>query len=308
MEILYCAACGKIIIAPYLSALGKYYHPDCLVCTRCRAPFQDGKMVEKEGKPYCVPCYQELFVPHCSICGKALMGQYVKNLWGDLYCKVHEREFPTCSSCKRPICAPLTRGGQRYPDGRMMCTICHASVVTPNTGEAAFDKVRRFLARSGVDLGRATIPLELVDKAQLATLYSSIKALGSPDHLFGITLKSTLSLVGHPLQHQVRQIVILRGLPWEQFTAVAAHEMGHAWLCLQGIDGLTPVVEEGFCELLGYLWLQSLTTSTAKVWMSMIQNNQEKVYREGFKMALRSYQRKSLPVILAQLRTTRMFP
>jgi hypothetical protein len=307
MEILRCATCGKVIIASYLTAQGKYYHPECFVCTHCRAPFQDGKFVEKEGKPYCERCYQELFMPHCDICGKPLIGQYVKNVWGDAYCKVHEREFPVCSSCQRPICAPLTRGGQRYPDGRMICTICHDSVVTPQTGEAIFDKVRRFLVHAGVDLGHAAIPLELVDKAKLLTLSSAVKTSGSPGHIFGVTLKNVMTQAGLPVQRQAK-VAILRGLPWEQFTAVAAHEMGHAWVCLQGIDGLTPPVEEGFCELLGYLWLQSLTTPTSKVWMSMIQNNQEKVYREGFKMAWRSYQRKSLPAILAQLRIAKMFP
>ena len=60
-------------------------------------------------------------------------------------------------------------------------------------------------------------------------------------------------------ERRVRSVVVLTGLPREVFASTCAHELGHVFLHLtpgfEMAGDLAPVVAEGFCELLGYLWL-----------------------------------------------------
>ena len=57
---------------------------------------------------------------------------------------------------------------------------------------------------------------------------------------------------------QVTAILVLFGLPWLLTGSIMAHEVMHAWLRTSGYRNLAPEVEEGLCQLMALLWLESL--------------------------------------------------
>ncbi|XP_058220895.1 LIM domain-containing protein HDR3-like isoform X6 [Rhododendron vialii] len=62
---------------------------------------------------------------------------------------------------------------------------------------------------------------------------------------------------------EVTAILILYGLPRLLTGSILAHEMMHAWLRLQGYRTLSQDVEEGICQVLAHLWLESQIMSTS---------------------------------------------
>jgi len=56
---------------------------------------------------------------------------------------------------------------------------------------------------------------------------------------------------------EVTAILILYGLPRLLTGSILAHEMMHAWLRLRGYRTLSPDVEEGICQVLAHMWIES---------------------------------------------------
>lgn len=56
---------------------------------------------------------------------------------------------------------------------------------------------------------------------------------------------------------EVTAILVLYGLPRLLTGSILAHEMMHAWLRLKGYGNLRPEVEEGICQVLAHMWLES---------------------------------------------------
>ncbi|GMT00900.1 hypothetical protein PENTCL1PPCAC_23074 [Pristionchus entomophagus] len=64
-----CAKCATPIVDMVLQALGRYFHPACFRCTKCRCcldgiPFA----LDTKGEVYCMPDYHSLFAPRCASC------------------------------------------------------------------------------------------------------------------------------------------------------------------------------------------------------------------------------------------------
>ena len=55
-------------------------------------------------------------------------------------------------------------------------------------------------------------------------------------------------------------ILVLAGLPRLMAGSILAHEVMHAWLRLTGSPKLSLDVEEGLCQLMALLWLESQPT------------------------------------------------
>ena len=58
-------------------------------------------------------------------------------------------------------------------------------------------------------------------------------------------------------ENRVTAILVLYGMPRILFCSVLVHECTHAFLRLESYPKLTLQVEEGLCQLMSYLWLQS---------------------------------------------------
>ncbi|KAF6137567.1 hypothetical protein GIB67_031846 [Kingdonia uniflora] len=56
---------------------------------------------------------------------------------------------------------------------------------------------------------------------------------------------------------EVIAILVLYGLPRLLTGSILAHELMHGWLRLKDYHNLSPEVEEGICQMLSYMWLES---------------------------------------------------
>lgn len=57
-----CGGCGVPITGRCVSALGRKFHPEHFVCALCLRQLNQGIVKEQRGKPYCLVCFEKLFV------------------------------------------------------------------------------------------------------------------------------------------------------------------------------------------------------------------------------------------------------
>ena len=289
-----CAGCGKPLSNSYLTALGRAWHPEHFRCERCGKPFV-GEFFEHKGKAYCADDYHELFSPRCAVCGAAMRGEYAVNGWGEQYCTRHERDLARCYSCARPISPRLTGGGATYRDGRSQCNICRrTSVDSLAHGEAMLSWVNASLARAGIDLRDASTPLRLSDADELRQKATQAHATDPS----GVACTRLWTQNGREVRREVEEIAILHGLPQWHFEAVAAHELGHAWLFLNRFPPLPPPIEEGICELCEYLWLREQDSPEAIWLLKAMDENPDPIYGEGYRAVRQALEGRTLQELM----------
>ena len=298
-----CAKCDQVIIGAYTTALGKNWHPEHFTCTVCQKPLGK-KFCERDGKPYCEEDYKKLFSPRCAICKKPLVDKFIVNAWGERFCPQHKKDYKECFSCGRLICMALTKGGVRYPDGYSICQICNSkAIVDPKRGQQILRQVQSTLISTGLPLKRQDIPVHLTSLKELKKISKSYN-----DQPAGMIRTQTKEVGGKIIQRDILEILVLRGLPLTHFSAVLAHEMGHAYLFTHGFPPLSPKIEEGFAEFCAYLWLQKTNTRVARYHIDCMKKNSHDIYGKGFQLALSSYRKNSPREILSHLRRKQQFP
>lgn len=327
-----CAGCGQPITSAYTTALGQTWHPEHFVCAHCKRPFTGNNFYERNGRPYCERDFQEffgrrcaagneligqrryfeldgktycedhywqLFGKRCAIGSEYLKGEFIVNGWDEAYCEAHAKGLPTCYSCQRVICDRMTGGGVRYGDGRSMCNRCRRTAIDQVTqGQSVLLKVRRSLARLGLDIGQVETPLQLADQQELDR--RSNKAHSRQPS--GMASHSTVTRNGQIIERRVDGILILHGLPEEHFAAIAAHELCHTYLFVNEFPYLEPLVEEGLCELTSHLWLVQQKTPEATFRLKLLENNDDPIYGDGYQAARRCLDRMSLDGLLRYVR------
>ncbi|KAF8370081.1 hypothetical protein HHK36_031884 [Tetracentron sinense] len=138
---------------------------------------------------------------------------------------------------------------------------------------------------------------------------------------------------------EVTAILILYGLPRLLTGSILAHEMMHAWLRLKGYHSLGQDVEEGICQVLAHMWLDSeimagsgsnvastsspsssTSTSSKKGTRSQferklgnffkhqIESDTSPAYGDGFRDGNRAVLKYGLRSTLDHIRLTRSFP
>jgi len=244
---------------------------------------------------------------YCSICNALLPERILKDFWGNIFCSHHRNELSQCTSCGRLICEALTEGGFHYPDGLIMCSLCdRRGIFSLQRGEELLKKMRKELKKNGLDLGAALTPLRLVDRNEL--FRRSRRASNEGHALLGLTRGMITSIGKRVVKRRFMEILIQRGLPDEQFKLVAIHELCHAWVFHRGIHHLPIQVEEGLCVLSEYLWLRRQNTPEAHFWMLRLKRNQDPVYGDGFRLALKGLERMPLPRMMRYIQEKKKFP
>jgi len=206
----------------------------------------------------------------CAVCGLALAG--------DVYVLRDEVTFekkPVCQSCalRYPICflcgLPARTNLAGYlalSDGRSLCARdAQTAVLQEQDGlrlcaevKAGLDRLfSRFLALPGTN-----VAVTMVDRVHLQELFKFAGHDYTCPNVWGYLQSRT----NHGrLQHQVH---LMTGLPPAGFQATCAHEFGHAWISQNVPDNrrkqLRRNTEEGFCELLAYLYVDSLHEESEK--------------------------------------------
>ena len=298
-----CAGCGQIILENHISALGKKWHAEHFLCSHCGNPIQSQTFYTHNNKAYCHQDYLVLFTKACAICKKPLVGEFSVDMWGNHYCTHHKNELPTCSTCSRLIDEATTGGGVTYRDGRQVCNICRQNAVDlPSLARSTYKEVYDVLAPYGLHLGQILSP-KLVDRIELKR--SAQK--NHSENTTGVTRTCMTTTNGRESSRDA-EILILHGLPIDLFASTVAHELGHSWLFLNRFPHLQPVVEEGFCELMSYLWLSQQKTPQAAVRLQGMRKNTDLVYGRGYRTALRAYKKYNFSDLTAFMRLERRFP
>ncbi|KAJ7538410.1 hypothetical protein O6H91_11G046600 [Diphasiastrum complanatum] len=289
-----CAGCNKEIgPGRFLSCMGAMWHPQCFCCHACKQPISGTEFAVSGNEPYHKDCYRELYHPRCEVChnfippNSARLIEYRAHpFWGQKYCPAHEEDgTPRCCSCER-----MEPRDARYiglDDGRKLCLEClDTAVMDTHECQPLYHEIQDFYEGMNMKMPQP-IPMLLVERQALNEARQNEK--DGSHHLpetRGLCLseEQTISTVyrrPRPSRHipfgemrtesmkltrhcEVTAILVLFGLPRLLSGSILAHELMHAWLRLNGFPHLLdPVVEEGICQVIAHMWLDSQIGSSS---------------------------------------------
>ncbi|XP_056168253.1 protein DA1-related 1-like isoform X4 [Syzygium oleosum] len=363
-----CAGCkNQIGQEDSQSCMGADWHPNCFRCYACGLPIAD-KFSEFGDHPYHESCYRANHHSRCYICKNCLpvneegLEFKVHPVWMQMYCPSHEQDgTPRCCSCDRM--EPRDRSYLLLDDGRKLCRDCRDSAIM-NTHECQplYLEIQGFYESMNMKVDQH-IPLSLVARQALNEAMDGetnghhhsheTRGLCIPEgrSVPTVTLRPRIGVGSdyinmvtepHKLFHSpnVNAILILYGLPRLLTGSNLAHEMMHAWLLLEGYPKLSPEVEEGICQVLAYMWLNSeiyssstndvsssslpsssssATTSKKGKWSDFeirlgkyfkhqIETNPLPAYGEGFRLGNKAVEKHGLRKTLDHIRLTGTYP
>ncbi|VFQ80406.1 unnamed protein product [Cuscuta campestris] len=284
-----CSGCHREIgYGNYLGCMGSFFHPECFRCHACDSPITDQEYSLSGNNSYHKSCFKELSHPRCEVCNQfipanrsGLVEYRCHPFWSNKYCPSHEHDNTSrCCSCER-----LESWNARYVslgDGRSLCLECLESAIM-DTGECQplYQSIRHFYEGLNMRIDQQ-IPMILVERQALNEAIEGERngslhmpetrglCLSEEQTVSSIQKKPKMGgrvFVGmrtQPLRLtricDVTAILILYGLPRLLTGAILAHELMHAWLRLRGYRNLTMEVEEGICQVLSLMWLESEVT------------------------------------------------
>ncbi|KAK9683362.1 hypothetical protein RND81_10G134900 [Saponaria officinalis] len=281
-----CSGCNRDIgYGNYLGCMGTFFHPECFCCRSCGYPITEHEFSLSGRDPYHKSCFKELTHPKCEVChhfiptnAAGLIEYRCHPFWTQKYCPSHEHDNTArCCSCER-----LESWNTRYiglGDGRSICLECMESAIM-DTGDCQplYHAIRDCYEGMNMRLDQQ-IPMLLVERQALNEAIVGEKngyhhmpetrglCLSEEQTVTSILRRPRIGghrLVGMRTQPQkltrrceVTAILVLYGLPRLLTGAILAHELMHGWLRLKGYRNLSPEVEEGICQVLSYMWLES---------------------------------------------------
>lgn len=333
---LTCTRCGHEIGFSYEEVGGKYYDPDCYVCSVCGTHLTArGQQCLLNGDSlYCLDCYRKRFdlrcakcgekitdgytitdgrayhsgclVLTCALCGKTIDRSYKRDHWGNLYHDYHWDDEKGCDYCGRLISSRTTHGGISYPDGRYICNLCRPSAIdTFPTGEGLIDTVVSVLNQEGIAVDLSEIVMSLVDRDSLQ------KAKGtSTETLNGFTLL-TYHMIGNEDRVDTTYspiVLLLYGMQRANFIQAAAHELMHVWIGSHNPKRMEMSFCEGSCNYAAYLVLPHLDDPLADYVIESMCLGQDIAYGHGFRRVKKMVEEKGIPFWLEALKTRWDFP
>ncbi|EAZ26385.1 hypothetical protein OsJ_10269 [Oryza sativa Japonica Group] len=235
--------------------------------------------------PYHKLCYKELHHPKCDVCLQfiptnrtGLIEYRAHPFWGQKYCPLHEHDrTPRCCSCEKM--EPRNTKYMSLGDGRSLCMECLDSAIM-DTGECQplYHSIRDYYEGMNMKLDQQ-IPMLLVERQALNEAMEGESK--GPHHMpetRGLCLseeQTVTSILRRPRiganrlldmktqpqkltrRCEVTAILVLFGLPRLLTGSILAHELMHGWLRLKGYRNLKAEIEEGICQVMSYLWLES---------------------------------------------------
>ncbi|KAK1415534.1 hypothetical protein QVD17_31317 [Tagetes erecta] len=357
-----CGGCNHGIgYNSYLGFMGTFFHPECFRCHACGYPITEHEFSLSGNNSYHKSCFKELTHPKCEVCfqyiptnATGLIEYRCHPFWSQKYCPAHEHDNTArCCSCER-----LESVNTRYislGDGRSLCLECMESAIM-DTGDCQplYHSIRDYYEGMNMRLDQQ-IPMLLVERHALND--AVVRDKNGFHHLpetRGLCLSELLTVesvkrsrigggrfAGMRTQHhkltrrcEVTAILVLYGLPRLLTGSILAHELMHAWLRLKGYRNLNPEIEEGICQVLSYMWLESeimpglknmASTSSSssgskkggksrvenklgEFFMSQIANDASPAYGAGFRAANAAVNAYGLRRTLEHIRLTGSFP
>ncbi|XP_042508896.1 protein DA1-like isoform X2 [Macadamia integrifolia] len=282
-----CAGCNtEIGHGRYLSCMGAVWHPECFRCHACNQPISDYEFSMSGNYPYHKSCYKERYHPKCDVCNHfiptnsvGLIEYRAHPFWNQKYCPSHEHDgTPRCCSCERM--EPRDTRYVTLDDGRKLCLEClDSSIMDTSECQHLYLDIQDFYEGLNMKVEQQ-IPLLLVERQALNEAMEGEKnghhhlpetrglCLSEEQTVSSISRRPKfgvgnriIDMITEPYRLtrrcEVTAILILYGLPRLLTGSILAHEMMHAWLRLNGFRTLSPDVEEGICQVLAHMWLDS---------------------------------------------------
>lgn len=298
-----CKYCGQPIIGEALSAMDATWHPDHFLCAYCGRPIHEASFNVHDGKPYHTTCFREHILPRCAYCDEPLIGEYLRDYWGTLFHRRHEREFPHCAYCGRLVPPAQQERGTSKSDV-IRCPVCRSTAIeTREEAQEPYQRARQWVGNQGLRYNNLPLKLEIVNRATLAR-YLNERGESEP-HSLGATMSETRMLNRRVISTEVSGVAVLTGLPELLFQGVVVHELGHVWLVVQSVQQLPSWQEEGFCELLSYRFYSEVNTLEGRYRAENIERNPNPVYGEGFRRVREYTNRVGFQRLLDELQTTK---
>ncbi|KAF8405155.1 hypothetical protein HHK36_010054 [Tetracentron sinense] len=282
-----CAGCNtEIGHGRFLSCMGTVWHPECFRCHACGLPISDYEFSMSGNYPYHKSCYKEQYHPKCDVCkhfiptnAAGLIEYRAHPFWVQKYCPSHEHDgTPRCCSCERM--ESRDTGYVSLNDGRKLCLECLESAIMDTTEcQPLYLDIKEFYEGLNMKLEQQ-VPLLLVERQALNEAMEGEKSghhhmpetrglCLSEEQTVSTILKRPKIGAGNRIMDMITEpyrltrrcevtaILILYGLPRLLTGSILAHEMMHAWLRLKGYRTLSQDVEEGICQVLAHMWLDS---------------------------------------------------
>jgi hypothetical protein len=194
----------------------------------------------------------------CAICGQPIQGTvYIATD------KVTDEKKLICSDCIRlPRCAicglPVKEGGVQLPDGRYLCARdARTAVVKADDAERICAQVKDDLDRlfSRFTAFPTNVDVTVIDRIDVDSMFSPDGNDFESPNLLGCVRPET---VNRETRYKMR---LMTGLPLAELKATCAHEYSHTWVGenvpKERRARLGRDAEEGFCELVAYLLMDS---------------------------------------------------
>lgn len=366
-----CSGCkNEIRHGNYLGVMGSFFHPDCFLCHACNHPITEHEFSLSGRDTYHKSCFKELTHPRCEVChhyiptnSAGLIEYRCHPFWSQKYCPSHEYDKTTrCCSCERLE----SRKAKHISlgDGRSLCLECMETAIM-DTGDCQplYHAIRYFYEGMNMRVDQE-IPMLLVERQALNDARDEEKhgfyhvpetrglCLSEEQTVTSVFRRPRMDrrgLVGMRTQPQrlirrseVTAILVLFGLPRLLTGVILAHELMHGWLRLNDFGNLRPEVEEGICQVLSHMWLESevlpgsrnmattwaygstsmpSTPATSKkrsksrtehklgeFFLHQIANDASPIYGRGYKMAMAAVNKYGLPHTLDHIRYTGILP
>ncbi|URE40583.1 hypothetical protein MUK42_16679 [Musa troglodytarum] len=343
-----CGVChNEIGCGHYLSCMGTFWHPQCFRCYAC------GQLIREAEIPT----------------NRAGLIEYRAHpLWGQKYCPSHEHDrTPRCCSCER-----MESRSTRYlslGEGRSLCLEClDSAVMDAGDCQALYHSIRDYYEGLYMRIDQQ-IPMLLVERQALneamegekdghhhkpeirglcLTEERTISSIHKKPRIWGNRILDMRTCPQKLTRKcEVTAILVLYGLPRLLTGSILAHELMHGWLRLKGYRNLSAEVEEGICQALSHMWLESevmpgstsmpsssnyasssSSSSSSSSWMPLskkagksdiekklgqffmyqIAHDTSTAYGEGFRAANAAVNKYGLPRTLDHIRLTRSFP
>ncbi|KAI9015037.1 hypothetical protein BC832DRAFT_547164 [Gaertneriomyces semiglobifer] len=160
-----CHYCQSPISSTYITALGYTLHSDHFFCSHCGTPLKiEEPFMEYDRKPYCEPCYRDMFAEKCAACGNPIVGECIEaceKRWcrgcfkcevckeplthsyfthdSKPYCEKHyyttiKDNIIPCRGCSKPITGKFTlNAGHRWHPECFKCGFCRTELRAPVT-------------------------------------------------------------------------------------------------------------------------------------------------------------------------------
>ncbi len=203
----------------------------------------------------------------CAICGQPIQGEIY--LMKD---EITGKEEEVCSNCvmNLPRCylcgMPIKSGDEvKLVDGRFLCARDAKTVVLdPDVAKQTCNDVKNDLDHlfSRFTSFPTNVEVDMIDRIDEYSIFMVMgKDFESPD-LLGVTEPLTDDGFKH------YKIGLMMGLPLSELKETCAHEYTHTWVG----ENVSPErhariardAEEGFCEMMGYLYMDSLQDEDEK--------------------------------------------